>query len=60
MGIQDQFKDKAKRLAEKSDKARQARDEASERASKGRDLSEEETRRAQQEAQDKVDQDYEI
>ncbi|ALO08996.1 hypothetical protein AQF52_3402 [Streptomyces venezuelae] len=62
MGKRDQFSDKAEQLQAQAKQAMQAKgrakDEASERASQGRDRTEAEARRAQQEAQDRFDQDY--
>ncbi|MFD0154253.1 hypothetical protein ACWGQ4_07905 [Streptomyces sp. NPDC055721] len=58
MGKRDQFSDKPEQLQAQAKQAMQAKGKASERASQGRDRSEAETHRAQQEAQDRFDQDY--
>ncbi|MFG2870780.1 hypothetical protein [Streptomyces sp. NPDC048338] len=58
MGKADQFRDKAQDLADRARaKTGNAKDEASERASQAKARSDEE-RRAQMEAQDRFDQDY--
>ncbi|MFI8291821.1 hypothetical protein EAO71_16250 [Streptomyces sp. ms191] len=58
MGKADQFRDKAQDLADQARaKMGNAKDEASSRASRAKDRSDEE-RRAQMEAQDRFDQDY--
>ncbi|MFF8510923.1 hypothetical protein ACF064_22810 [Streptomyces sp. NPDC015492] len=56
MGKAEQFEDRSEQLRRQA--MGKARDEASERATRERGRPDEETRRAQQEAQDRLDQDY--
>ena len=59
MGVADQFKDKSQQLGEKAKQAAdRAKGQPSESDSHGRGRPEAETRRAQQEAQDRLDKDY--
>ncbi|MFJ2936596.1 hypothetical protein ACIO8G_28020 [Streptomyces sp. NPDC087219] len=59
MGKAEQFKDTSEQLKQQAKQAMgKAKDEASSRASQGRGRPDDETRRAQQAAQDRLDQDY--
>ncbi|MFE2536725.1 hypothetical protein [Streptomyces sp. NPDC059371] len=71
MSMQDQFKDKAERMKQQGKQAKTKtrpesrppegrKDEASRRAPAGREGTKPEPERAQREAQDRFDQDYDV